>query len=121
MIYIGQRFMTVPKDVRSNANFIIGFTQPKDDSDCFYNNVLSRFIDKGEFKRLISEQWKQYEDGHSDYIAVNLETGIIYTDFSNKNRMKLSILKQNMQVKNKLNEVMNETKVLKQLSDLENN
>ena len=35
MIYIGQRFMTVPKDVRSNANFIIGFHQPKDDSDGF--------------------------------------------------------------------------------------
>ena len=40
MIYIGQRFIIVPKDVRSNANFIFGFTQPKDDSDCFYNNVL---------------------------------------------------------------------------------
>ena len=80
MIYIGQRFMTVPKDVRSNANFIIGFHQPKDDSDWFYNNVLSRYMDKEEFKRLISKQWKQYKDGHSDYIAVNLETGNIYTD-----------------------------------------
>ena len=40
MIYIGQRFMTVPKDVRSNANFVIGFSQPKDDSSCFYNNVF---------------------------------------------------------------------------------
>ena len=35
MICIGQRFMTVPKDVRSNANFTIGFSQSKDDSDCF--------------------------------------------------------------------------------------
>ena len=52
MIYIGQRFMTVPKDVRSNANFVIGFSQPKNDSDCFYNNVLSRCIDKEEFKKI---------------------------------------------------------------------
>ena len=37
-------------------------------------------MDKEEFKRLISKQWKQYKDGHSDYIAVNLETGNIYTD-----------------------------------------
>lgn len=80
MIYIGQRFMTIPKDVRSNANFIIGFEQPKDDSDWFYNNVLSRYIDKEEFKRLESKQWKHYEDGHSDYIAVNLQNGNIYTD-----------------------------------------
>ena len=35
MIYIGQRFMTVPKDVRNNANFVFGFSQPKDDSECF--------------------------------------------------------------------------------------
>ena len=80
MIYIGQRFMTVPKDVRSNVNYIIDFTQPKDDSDCFYNYVLSRLMDKDDFKRLISKQWKQHEDGHSGYIAVNLETGNIYTD-----------------------------------------
>ena len=46
IIYIVQRFMTVPKDVRSNANFIIGFTQPKDDLDWFYNNVISRYMDK---------------------------------------------------------------------------
>ena len=80
MIYIGQRFMTVPKDVRSNENFVIGFTQPKGDSDWFYNNVLSKYMDKEEFKRLIPKQWKQYEDGHSGYIAVNLDTGNIYTD-----------------------------------------
>ena len=35
MIYIGQRFMIVPKDVRSNTNFVIGFSQPKDDSHFF--------------------------------------------------------------------------------------
>ena len=80
MTYIGQRFMTVPKYVRSNANFVIGFTQPKDDSDWFYNNVLSKYMEKEEFKRLIAKEWKQYKDGHSDYIAVNLETGNIYTD-----------------------------------------
>ena len=34
-------------------------------------------MDKEEFKRLIVKQWKQYEDGHSGYIAVNLETGNI--------------------------------------------
>ena len=86
MMYIGQRFMTVPKDVRSNANFVIVFFQPKDDSDCFYNNVSSRLIDKEDFKKLISKQWKRHEDGHSGYIAVNLETGNIYT--SNDNRSK---------------------------------
>ena len=58
MTYIGQRFMTVPKDVRSNANFIFGFDQPKDDGDWFYNNVLSRYMDKEEFKQIILKQWK---------------------------------------------------------------
>ena len=53
--------MTVPKDVRSNANFIIGFYQAKDDSDWFYNNVLSRYMDREEFKRLATKQWKQYK------------------------------------------------------------
>ena len=72
--------MAVPKDVRSNANFIIGFTQPKDDSDCFYNNVLSRYMDKEEFKQLISKQWKWYEYGHLGYIAVNFEMWNTYTD-----------------------------------------
>ena len=55
MIYISQRFMTVPKVVRRNANFIIGFDQPKDDGDWFYNNVLSRYMEKEEFKRIIIE------------------------------------------------------------------
>ena len=80
MMYIGQRFMTVPKDVRCNANFIIGFHQAKDDGDWFYNNVLSRYMDKGEFSWSLSEQWKKYDNGYSDYIAANLETGNVYAD-----------------------------------------
>ena len=70
MISIGQRFIIVPKDVRSNADFIIGFDQPKDDGDWFYNSLLSTYI----------KQWKKHDGGHSGYIAVNLETGNIYTD-----------------------------------------
>ena len=46
-------------------------------------------MDKEDFKRLIAKQWKQYEDGHSGYIAVYLETGNIYTDFLNELRIKI--------------------------------
>ena len=80
-IYIGQRFMKVPKEVRSTANFIIGFSQQKDDGEWFYNNVLSRYIDKEDFNRLIEKEWKiNPETGHSGYIAVNRQTGEIYTN-----------------------------------------
>ena len=81
MIYIGQRFMSVPKDVRSSANFIVGFNQQKRDSDWFYSDILSRFIDKEDFKRLITKEWKTNpETGHSGYVAVNQETGALYTN-----------------------------------------
>ncbi len=81
MIYIGQRFMAVPRDVRSSSNFIIGFNQQKRDTDFFYSDVLSRYIDKEDFKRLIAKEWKvNPETGHSGYVAVNQQIGEIYTN-----------------------------------------
>ena len=81
MIYIGQRFMSVPKDVRSSSNFIIVFNQQKRDTNFFFTDVLSRYIEKEDFKRFIDKEWKvNPETGHSGYVAVNQQTGEIYTN-----------------------------------------
>ena len=81
LIYIAQRYKSIPMAVRSNANFVIGFAQRKIDQDQFYNDILARFMDKSDFLRLTQKHWViNPETGHSGYIAVNLETGTVYTE-----------------------------------------
>ena len=62
--------------VRGNLNFVIAFLQSKRDADMFYNDILSPFMDKTDFKKLTNKVWGE----NFKYIAVNLNTGEIYLD-----------------------------------------
>ena len=85
LIYIGQRFKTIPILIRTNLNFVISFVQSKPDADLFFNEVLSRIMDREDFKKLIRKVWNADSAGSKiknsyGYIAVNLDTNEIYTD-----------------------------------------
>ena len=85
LIYIGQRFKTIPILIRSNLNFVVSFVQSKPDADLFFNEVLSRIMDREDFKKLIRKVWNNEGSSRKSknnygYIAVNLDTNEIYTD-----------------------------------------
>ena len=82
LIYIGQRFKTIPKLIRTNLNFVISFVQSKPDADLFYTEVLSRIMDKKDFFKLTRKVWNNSNGFNKsfNYIAVNLDTDKIYTD-----------------------------------------
>jgi len=85
LIYIGQRFKTIPILIRSNLNFVISFVQSKPDADLFFTEVLSRIMDRNDFLKMIRKVWNNEGTSKTTknsygYIAVNLDTNEIYTD-----------------------------------------
>lgn len=57
LIYIGQRFKTIPKLIRTNLNFVVSFVQSKPDADLFYTEILSRIMDRKDFLKLTRNIW----------------------------------------------------------------